>query len=274
MSSFTLGFVARLNFHSNSIWAVIKAEVRKIVRSPLFWVSVLGMAFIPMMLGVLMFIKKYPELAQSSILLSKASMMPGNGDWPAYLALFTQMICGVGLLGFGFIASWLFGREYSDRTIKDLLALPLARSSIVMGKFFVMICWCWLLFAIATVVMLGIGLILHLSGWSWHYFLHFLSILSAATLMNIGLCMSAAFVACLAQGYLAAIGFVVVTLLMANFVGMLGFGPYYPWGIPMLYAIKGIDYAYLGAESLIIVIMTGIVGLIATLYWWRFADQN
>ncbi|SEM24697.1 hypothetical protein SAMN04488688_110155 [Paenibacillus sp. cl141a] len=32
-----------------------------------------------------------------------------------------------GLLGFGLMTSWTFGREYSDRTLKALLGLPISR---------------------------------------------------------------------------------------------------------------------------------------------------
>ena len=258
----------------NALLPVIKTEFRKAFRSPMFWITIIGMVFMPMMLGVLMFIKKYPELAQSSIMLSKATSIPGKGDWPAYFGIFAQMLSGAGLVVFGFVASWLFGREYSDRTAKDLLALPLPRSSIVFGKFAVMACWCGLLFVIAAAVMLCIGFALHLDGWSSGYWLHCMLMFSIATLMNIGLCMLTAFLACWTRGYLAPIGFVIVTLILGNFVGMLGFGPYYPWGIPMLYAVKGMEGAFIGTASIIIVIATGIAGLIATLAWWRFADQS
>ena len=67
----------------------------------MFWITIIGMVFMPVMLGVLMFIKKYPDLAQNSIMLSKATAIPGNGDWPAYFGIFAQMISGAGLVVFG-----------------------------------------------------------------------------------------------------------------------------------------------------------------------------
>jgi ABC-2 type transport system permease protein len=44
----------------------------------------------------------------------------------------------------------VFGREYSDRTLKDLLALPTLRSAIVLAKFVVVASWS----AALTVVIL------------------------------------------------------------------------------------------------------------------------
>ena len=58
-----------------------------------------------------------------------------NADWQTYLGLLNQITAGAGLLGFALVTSWVFGREYSDRTVKDLLALPVSRSSIVVSKF-------------------------------------------------------------------------------------------------------------------------------------------
>jgi len=240
----------------------------------MFLIMVIAVIFMPMMLGLLMFIKKYPDLAQSTILLSKASMVPGNADWRTYFNFFSQMLCGAGLIIFGFCASWLFGREYSDRTIKDLLALPLPRGVVVIGKFIVLFCWCGLLFAVTSATALLVGKALQLPGWTVQLGFHSLLILFIATLMNVGLNMVTSFFACWTRGYLAPIGFIIVALLLGNFIGMLGFAVYYPWGIPMLFAMKGLEGASLGVSSIVIVTATACTGLVATLLWWRFADQH
>jgi ABC-2 type transport system permease protein len=257
-----------------SMLSIVRTEFKKTTRSPIFLITIIGVMLMAAMLGLMMFIKKYPDLAQSSILLSKATMMPGNADWRTYFTFFSQMICGAGLLIFGFSASWLFGREYSDKTIKDLLALPLPRSSMVIGKFLVLLFWCVLLFVIGFLTALAVGHILNLQGWSLEFGIHCLQLMFYATLMNVGLNMLTAFFACWTRGYLAPIGFIVLTLVLGNFIGMLGFASYYPWGIPMLFAMKGIEGNPLGAASIVIVIATGCIGFIATLLWWRFADQH
>ncbi|WP_394697887.1 ABC transporter permease [uncultured Methanomethylovorans sp.] len=51
--------------------------------------------------------------------------------------LSTEIILTLGTIGFGIISSWIFGREYSDRVIQDLLALPVPRSTIVLSNFVV-----------------------------------------------------------------------------------------------------------------------------------------
>ena len=56
-------------------------------------------------------------------------MMNFSADWNSYFGILTQSIGVGGVLIFGFVASWIFGREYSDGTAKDLLALPTSISN-------------------------------------------------------------------------------------------------------------------------------------------------
>jgi ABC-2 type transport system permease protein len=70
-------------------------------------------------------------------------------------------------------------------------------------------------------------------------------------------------------------GIVILTLIVANFTGLVGLGPYFPWAIPGIYsAPAGTEGMQLSTASFIILLFTSIVGLIGTLAWWRFADQT
>jgi ABC-2 type transport system permease protein len=92
--------------------------------------------------------------------------------------------------------------------------------------------------------------------------------------MDIWVSIVTSFVATWTRGYLAPIGFTILALVLANFTSMLGFAPYYPWGIPMLFAINGMAGTYPGLTSIIIVAVTGIAGFTGTILRWRFADQS
>ena len=74
--------------------AVVQTEIKKAYRSPMFWITIIGMIVIPMMFGLMMLIKKHPELASSSLFLSKAKMIEGDSSWQTYFGLFAQMISG------------------------------------------------------------------------------------------------------------------------------------------------------------------------------------
>ncbi len=255
------------------ISAVLWVESMKIVKSKMLWITILFFIFIPFMMGLLMFVQKYPETASKlGMIGTKAAMLRfGTADWQTYLGLLTQVMAGIGLLGFGFIISWIFGREYSDHTIKDLLALPFSRSLIVYAKFFVSAIWCGLLCVILFVFGLIAGIIIQLSGWSGELVIHNANIFLLTSILTIFLCTPAAFFASYGRGYLLPIGFIILTLIISQFSGLVGLGPYFPWSIPGLYSV---DPSQIGMVSYIILSMTSLLGLIGTLSWWRFADQK
>ncbi len=73
------------------------------------------------------------------------------------------------------------------------------------------------------------------------------------------------------HGYLLPLGLAILTLMIANLVVVVGWGEYFPWAIPMLYAQ---EESTLAPSSYWIVFFTSIVGMIATYVWWQTADQN
>jgi ABC-2 type transport system permease protein len=260
----------------NSFQAAFWAESLKVRRSKMLWLTMLAFIFIPMMIGLLIFVVKNPEFSSKLGLIgTKAAMIRfGKADWPAFLGLLTQLIAGIGLLGFGFVASWVFGREYADRTVKDLLALPVSRSFIVLAKFMVVVIWCALLSFILFVCGLMIGGTINISGWSSEIVFHFACRFTVTALLTILLCTPVAFFASFGRGYLPPMGFVILTLIMAQFVGLVGLGPYFPWAIPLLYGTTaGTEAGQIGAISYIILYLISIVGLFGTIAWWRYADQ-
>jgi ABC-2 type transport system permease protein len=261
-----------------NIFSTIWAEYLKIRRSKMLWATVLAFLFLPSMMGVLIFVIKNPEMAHKfGMVGTKAAMLRfGEANWSTYFGLLIQIIAGVGLLAFGFITSWVFGREYSDRTAKDLLALPVSRSLIVLSKLFIAAIWCFLLSFILFAFGLVIGGMIHLSGWSNEIVFQNAHIFFIASFLTILLCTPVAFFASYGHGYLPPIGFVILTLILVQFVGLVSLGPYFPWAIPLLYATAaaGDQSVQLGIISYVILFLASILGLIGTLAWWRFADQS
>jgi hypothetical protein len=95
-------------------------------RMPLF--TALAFSLAPLAGGFFMVILKDPEMARRLGMISaKAQIVAGSADWPTYLGVMAQATAIGGFILFSFIASWVFGREYADHTVKDLLALPTRR---------------------------------------------------------------------------------------------------------------------------------------------------
>ncbi len=251
------------------------AESLKIRRSKMSWITILACLFMTMMMGFLMFVTKDPDFARKFGLLgTKASLLAINADWITYLGLFNMVSAMGGLIGFAFITSWVFGREYSDHTITDLLALPVSRISIVLSKFMVVGIWCVLLSLISIVLGILSGGIINLAGWSNETIFQGIYTFMITSLLTILLSTPIAFLASYSRGYLAPISFVIFAVIIAQFVSILGFAPYFPWAIPALYSGAAGESVQLEAISYIIVFLTGFSGLMGTIAWWNLADHT
>jgi len=260
-----------------SLTATLWAEYLKIRRSKMLLITILIFIFIPFMMSLLFFVQKYPEIAgKLGMIGTKSNMLRlGKADWSNYFGLLTQGIAGIGLIGFGFVTSWVFGREYSDHTVKDILALPVSRSFIVISKFIIVVIWCVLLTFIFLVFGFIIGQLIGISGWTHEIVTQCAYKFTLVSFLTILLSTPVAFFASYGRGYLLPMGFVILTLIMANFTGLVGLGPYFPWAIPGIFsAPAGTEGLILGIVSYIILLFTCILGLFGTLAWWRYADQH
>lgn len=260
-----------------SLTATLAAEFMKLRRSKILWITILLFVFIPFMMSLMFYLQKHPEISEKlGIIGTKASALRlGNADWTTYLGFLTQVMAGIGLIGFGFVTGWVFGREYADRTLKDILALPVLRSYIVISKMIVIVLWCVLLTLVFYLSGIAFGRLINISGWTTEIILGYSKIFWITALLTLLLCTPVAFFASYSGGYLLPMGFLILTLLMANFTGLVGLGPYFPWSIPGLYSVpSGTEGMQLSGISYLILILTSVFGLAGTILWWRFADQK
>lgn len=200
----------------------------------------------------------------------------GEGDWTAYLQNVVFMSASVfGIIGFGVIASWAFGREYTDRTFKDLLALPVSRRKIISAKWITAILWSLILILLTFAFAVLMGVIAGIPGFSpellRHYFGHMLII----SIMHLLLCGPVVLIASVSRGYLLPMAYAFTTLMIALVAGSTGLGPYLPWSIPALQlAESGSGWFPLSPVSYSIPVIVGIAGLAGTWSWWVRADQR
>jgi ABC-2 type transport system permease protein len=254
----------------------LRTEFLKARRSrvPLF--TALGFSLAPIMGGFFMIILKDPQFARNvGLLRTKADLISGTADWPTYFGLLSQATAVGGILVFALIASWVFGREFGDRTAKDFLALPTPRSSIIAAKFVVVGVWCGLLAFVIYVLGIAIGAVIVLPQWSLQLAVDRSTALAVTALLTILLMTPVAFVASAGRGYLPPMGFAILVLVLAQVLGAAGWGPLFPWSVPALFAGLGEHQsAGLDVVSYIIVGLTSFAGLIATFLWWQLADHT
>jgi ABC-2 type transport system permease protein len=255
-------------------------ELRKVWRSKTLWITALGFFLVVLISGLFMYILKDPEQARRLGLLgAKAQIFGGSADWPSFFNLMLLMVSVGGLVIFGFIFVWVFGREFGDKTVYDMLSLPTSRATIVMAKIITASYWSVALILIVFVLMLAIGAILQLPGWSMATALNGLESILVTGSLTALLCIPFGLVASVARGYLPAVGCIFLVLLLGQVISHLGYGQYFPWTIPMLYsgaaeALTGEATTALGLISYILVGVVSVVSLILTSAWWRYADQT
>src|SRR3990172_172518 len=97
-----------------SLWV----EFQKVRRSKTLWITALAFLLLTFMGGLFMFILKDPEQARHLGLLgAKAQIFGGSADWPNFFNLMLLMVSVGVFISFGFIFVWVFGREFSDKTV-------------------------------------------------------------------------------------------------------------------------------------------------------------
>ena len=258
----------------NGLSAALWAELLKFRRSRAPWISALGAAIAPLAGALFMLILQYPQLAQRlGMITTKAQMLIPAADWPSYFGLLAQATAASGLFLYGLLATWIFGREYSDRTAKDLLALPTARSAIVLAKFIVVAGWSALLAVWGFLLSVGIGLALGLPGWSAELVLGTAVAQAQEAALAILLVSPFAWAACAGRGYLPPIGAMLLAVILGQVFNGIGWAPYCPWDVPML-VTSAAGAASLNVVSYALVAVTVLAGIGGTLARWRYADQT
>jgi ABC-2 type transport system permease protein len=260
----------------NSFLSALWVETLKMRRSKVPLFSAIGFCIAPLAGGLFMIILKDPEAAKSlGLITTKAQLLAGTADWPSFFGFMAQAIAAGGMVLFSIFTIWVFGREFSDRTVKELLALPTSREAIVTAKFVLIPIWSLVVTLLVFAVGILVGTWVVLPGWSGELLrTSFVNIVGCA-LLTIPLMSFVAWIASAGRGYLPPFGWTIFTLAMANLVAVLGWGDWFPWAIPGLFSGAGGPRAeVLGTHSYVIVILASLIGFVVTYYWWRNADQT
>jgi ABC-2 type transport system permease protein len=255
-----------------SLWA----EWQKLRRSRTFWITALAFGASILIAGLFMYILKDPEQARRFGLLgAKATILGGTADWPSYINVVLLMVSVLGIIIYGFIYVWIFGREFSDKTFYDLLALPTSRITIVLSKFVTGMIWCLVLLTGVIVLMTVLGLILNLPGWSLSLLFNGIGKIALSAFLTALLAIPFAFIASITKSYLPAVGCIFLVLALGQVFSSLGYGQFFPWSVPaLLSGAAGTNSLQPGIASYISVGMVCLLGLICTLIWWQKADHS
>jgi ABC-2 type transport system permease protein len=259
----------------NTLASALSTELLKTRRSRVPWSIAAGFSLAPIVCGLFMVILKDPERArQLGLIGAKAQLTAGVADWPTFWSLLAQAMAVGGWVLFAFLTAWVFGREFAERTVRTLLAIPTPRWAIVAAKSAVTATWCLIIAAWVMLLGLCIGLAVGLPGWSADLAIQAFATIALAAALTTVLQTTTAFVAGLGRGYIPPLAWAVLTLFLAQVLAVLGWGAWFPWAVPALVAgATGPDGEVASTISIVIVAATSVMGLAATLVWWERADQ-
>ncbi len=260
-----------MNGFAPALWA----EALKARRSKVLPLTAAAVMILPVVDGLFMFILKDPERAKSMGLINtKAQITAAVADWPTFFQVLLMGTAIAGAIIFAFIAAWVFGREHSDRTAKELLALPTRREAIVAAKLALIAIWTLGLTLLIFVVGLGVGALADIPGGSAALIRDSFGSLLAIAALTLLLMPFVALFASAGRGYLLPLGWAILTIAAAQISGVLGWADWFPWAVPgLLVSLTGAAVGPIPAHSLIIVLLAFFIGTIATFIWWRAADQ-
>lgn len=234
-----------------NIVSLVTCEMRKMYNSSVFWVVTIAFTILP---GISLI--KYFNAA--------------NVSWDLYLADILKNFTGILIIGFAFTTCWIFGREYTDKTINDLLVKPVSKLKIAVSKFIVIALWNSLLSILMFAVVALIGAYVGLADVTFALMLHYFLMFMATSLLTTFVSTVSSFMANITRGYLAPIGLIFLIVMIVNIVENVGISAYIPWTIPGLLITDG----FLNPVSIFILVLTGTAGFVGTVAWWRFTEQK
>lgn len=256
---------------------VLATEFAKLRRSKVTWLTLAVYTFLVVVGGLFMWMMLNPGTAERLGLLGqKANLTVGGlpANWSSFLMFIGEMGGVGGLMMCSIIVTYLFGREYTEGTAKNLLALPVPRVAFVLAKITVGAVW----FGALTLWMIPetyvVGSIVGLPGFSTQAFLSMSVKLLVLAPMSLACASLVGWVAVETRGLFAPLGFTMFALLLSTLFGHTGWGRWVPWSIVGLYSGASGPEIELSWGSYIVLAATFMLGVVLTARHEVYADNG
>ena len=254
---------------------VLAAEFLKLRRSKVTWFSLAALSLGPLAIALMMWIVREPgRAAKLGLLGTKANLSGLTATWPAYSSMLTMVVGFGGMLLLAFVVAFVYGREYTEGTAKNLLALPVGRHWFALAKLVVAAIWWAALVAAVLVEGFALGALLRLPGFS--------PSLAASTIRDALLAAAVAYllvpvvawIAMLGRGYLPPLGFALAMLAVGDVLSHTGWALWFPWAIvPQFIGAIGKPATTIAPVSFVVIALTFAGGIAATIAQLRWADN-
>jgi bacitracin transport system permease protein len=239
---------------------LLYTELLKFKRSEMFFISLLGAAAAPILSFVgFLFINERNPL--DPILFADA---------------FTQTnfyIVGlIGLLLYGVITSYLFSREYTENSLKSLLAIPVSRVDYIISKLLVLFIWISILSLEAWILTFLLGLIGQFEGLSAAILVSsFKEYMLGGSLLFL-LSTPIIFVTLLIKNYVPTVVFTIAIAMVNILIVNTEYRSIFPWSAALVITLNRFPPEYPPEVATISIILTSLIGLVAALVYFMRAD--
>lgn len=239
---------------------LVYTELLKLKRAKMFTVSLIGAAAAPLMvfIGYLDYTSKRPG---ESILFSEAFSQTN---------LYVHLL--IGTLLYGVITAYLFNREYVEDTLKNLLTIPVSRTSLIASKLVLLFIWILTLTLVAWGLTLILGLIGQYEGLNAALLLQSLKQFLIGGGLLFLLSTPTMFVTFLFKNYVPTIIFTAVITMGNVALANREYKVIYPWSAVNAIAENSFVPEYPPLYSYVAIIATAIIGLIATIIYFKKVD--
>ena len=254
---------------------VLATEFLKLRRSKVTWLTLAALSIGPLAIALMMWIVREPgRAAKLGLLGTKANLSGLTATWPSYFSMLTLVVGMGGMLLLSFVVAYIFGREYTEGTAKNLLALPVGRHWFALAKLVVAAAW-WAVLVVAMLVeALVLGAALRLPDFSATLAVRGVRDALLAAAIAYLLVPVVAWIALLGRGYLPPLGFALAMLALGDLFSHTGWAAWFPWSIvPLFIGAIGQRVTTVAPGSVFVVALTFLAGTAATIAQLRWADN-
>jgi ABC-type transport system involved in multi-copper enzyme maturation permease subunit len=193
--------------------------------------SGLGLAVLPILSDP----KTQTEIAKSGGVFAQAVAAGAyEPSWANYLRIGVQGMSGSwGILTFGLVTAYLFGREFKEGAAKNMLTLPIRREYVVAAKLIVLAVWVFTLGLLSVLLTAGTTVILGVGGFTWNAILVSVGeTLGAIAPLYLTLPLVAWF-AVRGKGYLQPMLYSLGVMMVGNALVQTPVSQWFPWNMPL-----------------------------------------
>lgn len=239
---------------------IVYSELLKLKRAKMFMVSVLGAAAAPIMMfiGFLSMKSKTPD----EPITFAVSFYNTN--------LYVLLL--IGPLLYGVITAYLFTREYTEGALVNLLTIPVSRINLIISKMILLFIWIFVLTLVAWGLTLILGLIGQFEDLDAAILLQSLQEYTVGGSLLFLLATPTIFVTFLFKNYVPTIIFTAVITMGNIALASSEYRVLFPWSAVHTVANQGFVPEYPPEYSYLSIFATSLIGLVATIVYFKKID--